>query len=190
MTNRFLNDMIITLSGKAGSGKSTIAKEIAQKLGYKLYSIGDLQRKFAEDKNISLEELRKLEAIDSSIDLDFDNYQKELGTKEDNFVIESRLGAFFIKQAYKIFLDCDDDVRVKRILSDPKSNRAVELNKLENPEQSILTRDAQDNERLKKMYGFDFLDMNNFDLVVDTTNMTIQQIVDYILEKINSSQKL
>jgi len=176
--------MIIAISGKAGSGKSTIAKELALELGYKLYSIGDLQRKFADDRNISLEELRKLEKIDKSIDIDFDNYQKSLSEKEDNFVIESRLSPFFMKKAFKIFLDCDDDERIKRISNDPKANRAVEDSK------NILRRDIDDQTRLKELYNFDFLDTKNYDLVIDTTNMKINEIIDYILDKISSTKEL
>ena len=53
--------MIIVLGGRAGSGKSTIAKEVAKKLGYKHYSMGDLQRNIAKEKGISLLELGKLQ---------------------------------------------------------------------------------------------------------------------------------
>ena len=35
--------MIITISGKPGSGKSTIAKIISDKFGIKNYSIGNLR---------------------------------------------------------------------------------------------------------------------------------------------------
>ena len=46
--------MIITISGKPGSGKSTVAKEAAKKLKLKYYCIGDFQRKIARKKSISL----------------------------------------------------------------------------------------------------------------------------------------
>ncbi|MCH9028900.1 MAG: nucleoside monophosphate kinase, partial [Bacteroidetes bacterium] len=64
--------MIITISGKAGSGKSTVAKELARKLELKHYSIGDLMRQMAKEKNISLTELGKLAEKDDSIDKELD----------------------------------------------------------------------------------------------------------------------
>ena len=64
--------MIITISGKAGSGKSTVAKEIARKLELKHYSIGDLMRQMAKEKNISLSELGELAEKDDSIDKELD----------------------------------------------------------------------------------------------------------------------
>ena len=41
---------IITISGMLGSGKSTVAKLLAQKLGYEYYSTGNAQREIAKKK--------------------------------------------------------------------------------------------------------------------------------------------
>ena len=46
--------MIITISGIAGSGKSTVAKLLAKKLNCKHYSVGDFMRQIAKEKNIPL----------------------------------------------------------------------------------------------------------------------------------------
>ena len=182
--------MIIAISGKAGSGKSTAAQNVAKKLKYKYYSIGDLQRKFADEKGITLEELRRLEEKDKSIDKQFDDYQKRLGEKENDFVIESRLGPFFLKNAFKIFLDCDDDVRVKRILSDVKlrDNRKVEFSG-KDPAKQIFKRDLDDQKRYLKYYGFDFLDMRNYDFVLDSSYLTQDEVVDIILDKVKKMKK-
>jgi cytidylate kinase len=39
--------MLITIGGKNGSGKGTIGKLFAEKLGYKIISIGDMKRELA-----------------------------------------------------------------------------------------------------------------------------------------------
>ena len=52
--------MIITISGKPGSGKSTIAKILAEKLKLKHYSAGDFRREKAKKLCLSLEEFNKL----------------------------------------------------------------------------------------------------------------------------------
>ena len=119
--------MIITISGKAGSGKSTVAKELAKKLKLGHYSVGDLMREMAKAKGISLFELGRKAEKDKKIDKELDNRQIELGKKEDNFVIDGRLTSLFIPKAdLKVFLDCDDQVRAKRIL---KEGRNDEKNK-------------------------------------------------------------
>lgn len=174
--------MIITISGKAGSGKSTAAEALAKKLKYKYYSIGNLQRDFAAKKGITLDELRKLEEKDKSIDRQFDDFQKELGKKEDNFVIESRLSPFFIKDSFKVFLECEDEIRYNRIVKDKRKRRMVE----QQDKNEILTRDGKDRDRLVRFYGFDFLDQKNYDFVLDTSYLSPDEVVDVILKKVKT----
>ena len=52
--------MRITISGKAGSGKSTVAKLLSEKLNLRHYSIGDLMRAIADEKGLNLLELNKI----------------------------------------------------------------------------------------------------------------------------------
>ena len=176
--------MIITITGKAGSGKSTLAKSLAKRLKYKYYSIGELQRKFANSKGLTLEELRELESKDHSIDNEFDDYQKKLGETEKKFIMDSRFGALFLKDvAYKIFIDCSDDERYKRIITDTTSNRSAEL-KTKITKADILKRDNEDRKRSKVLYNFDYFDSSNYDLVIDSTNMTPDEVVEFALNKI------
>ena len=174
--------MIITISGKAGSGKSTIAKKLAKKLNLKHYSIGDLMRKIAKEKNISLNELSKLAEKDHSIDKEIDNKQIEL-KNEDNFVIDGRLTAFFIPNAdLKVFLDCDDKVRAERILNDnridEKSKNVNELIK------KIKQREKSERKRYKELYNIDYYDKKLYDLIINTTNLSINQVLEKIMEAI------
>ena len=115
--------MIITISGKAGSGKSTVAKLLSEKLSLKHYSIGDLMRAMAKEKGISLLELNSLAETDKSIDFELDEKLKELGKTKDNLVVDGRLTAYFIPNAdVRIFLETDDRVRAERILKDKREH--------------------------------------------------------------------
>lgn len=172
--------MIITIGGKAGSGKSTVAKLIAEELGLKHYSVGDLQRQLAKEKGISLLELSKLEEKDPKVDKQLDEKQKLLGERGDNFVIDSRLGAMFIPHAdFKIFLDADEKIRAKRILKD---KRAIEKSKTTKQTiANIKKREASENKRYKKYYRYDCYDLAWYDLVIDTTGISPKEVVDKII---------
>ena len=174
--------MIITISGKAGSGKSTIAKELAKKLNLKHYSIGDLMRQLAKEKNISLIELSKLAEKDDSIDTELDKKNIEL-RNEDKFVIDGRLTAYVSPYSdLKVFLDCKDKVRAGRILKDKRSEeKSKNINSLI---KKINQREESERKRYKKLYNVDYYDKKLYNLIIDTTNLSIKEVVEKIMEAI------
>lgn len=174
--------MIITISGKAGSGKSTIAKILAKKLNYKHYSIGDLQRKLANELGLTIEKLGELEKTDKKYDHMMDQKTKDLGKNEDDFVIDSWLAPNFIPKAFKIFLDVDIDIAIKRRV---KHHRDEEkFTSLKETKKSLLNRQKVNRDRWMQYYGYDFLDMKNYDLEIDTTNKTVEEIIKIIIDNI------
>ncbi len=173
--------MIITISGKAGSGKSTIAKAIAKKLNLKHYSSGDFMRQMAKQQGVSLAELSKQAESDGGMtDLEIDERQKELGKKEDDFVIDGRLSSFFIPHAdFKIFLDVDLNVGAKRIVKDKRETESAK--DVEEMILKIKKREESEINRYQSYYGFDCYDKKNYDIIIDTTKLSPDQIVDKIL---------
>lgn len=170
--------MIITISGKPGSGKSTIAKLLAQKLNLKHYSTGDFMRKIAQDRGISLIELSKVAEADLSVDQEIDNYTKGFA-KEDNFVIDTRLGYHFIPNSIKIFLDADLKTRTQRIFKDKRPDEPTDFEQLE---KEIQRREQSEIQRYQEYYNLNPYDLNNFDLLVNTTELTPEEITNKILE--------
>jgi CMP/dCMP kinase len=177
--------MIITISGKAGSGKSTVAKEVAKHLKLQHYSMGDLQRKYAKEKGITIEELGKLEAKDNKIDKEVDAYQTKLSEQEDDFIIDGWISFHFIPKSIKIFLNCDEDVGAKRIFSDTTSGKRDSSERktesFEHAKKVLIERMEVNRERWIRYYGADFLDMNNYDLVVDTSNVDAANVINEII---------
>ncbi len=179
--------MIVTISGKAGSGKSTVARLLAHKLGVNHYSIGDLMRAMAMEKGITLLELNNLAEMDKSIDFELDNKLKELGKKKENFVVDGRLTAFFIPHAdVKVFLDADDKVRAERILKD---KRQQEKNKdLGEAIDNIKRREESEKRRYQTYYGIDYFDKKLYNYVIDTTHLTPGQVVEQMVKLVKSKQ--
>ncbi len=171
--------MIITIGGKSGSGKSSVSKAIAAKLGYKRYSAGDIWRKCAAKRGMSLHEYNKRAVVETEIDTLADDAQKKLGQTEDNIVVESRLGFFFIPNSIKIFLDANDDIRANRIMEE---GRKQENHKsLKEAFKKLDARDKGDIMRYQKLYKVNPFNMKHYDLVIDTTNNTIEQTVNVIM---------
>jgi len=180
--------MQITISGKAGSGKSTVAKLLSEKLNLKHYSIGDLMRAMAAEKGMALLELNKLAEKDKSIDFELDNKLKELGKTKDNFVVDGRLTAFFIPDAeFRVFLDADDKVRAERILNDKRQQEKSKS--LKETISNIKKREESEKKRYQKYYGVNYLDKKLYNLVIDTTNLTQNHVVERIIGFVKNVKK-
>lgn len=172
--------MIITISGQPASGKSSVAKLLAGKLGYRHYSAGDMQREVANGMNLTITELNVLEQKDDSVDRKIDAKTKELGQRQDNFVIDGWLACCFIPKSFKVFLECAEDARVRRRLAHRRAEET--LTRYNEALSDMRKRESANRERWRRYYSYDFLDMKNYDLVVDTTHLTIQQVAQKILD--------
>lgn len=175
--------MIISISGKPGSGKSTVAKMLASRLGYRFYSIGDLRGKIAMKMGITIDELNKIGEKEEWTDKTVDEYQKKLGKKEDDFVIDGRLAFYFIPHSFKVFLDVNLDVAAKRIYMDQRPDE-IKCESIEDVKKMLVKRMESDRRRYIKYYNVDFLNLKHYDIVINTTYKKPQDIVDTILKKI------
>lgn len=180
--------MIITISGNAGSGKSTVAKTIAKKLGYNFYSIGDLRGKMAMDRGLSIDELNKIGENEAWTDNQADEYQTELAKKEDSFIVDSRLGFHFIPEAIKIFLKVDEQESARRVFINQREDEEKK-NSIEEVKNMLKERDEHDRKRYLKYYNIDHLDLKHYDLVLDTTNLTTEQVQEKLLNFIKHYNK-
>lgn len=176
--------MIIAISGTPGSGKSTVAKALAKELGFTHYSTGDFMRKMAQDRGISLMELTKQAETDSSIDHEIDDMTKKLAG-EDDFVIDSRLAFHFLPKAVKVFLKVSPEVAAKRIFGDVQAKRRATETELTSEEKvldAIKKRMESENERYNHYYNVNYTDEHNYDFVLDTTDLTIEETVQKVLD--------
>jgi len=181
--------MIITISGMPGSGKTTVAKLLAKRLHMKFYSIGDLRGHMAMERGLTLEQLNEIGMKEDWTDREADAYQKKLAEKEKDFVIESRLGFYFIPQSLKIFLDVDAMAGAKRIFSDQRPDERKK-DTLSEALEAIKKRTESDKKRYKKYYGInDFTDKSHYDVVIDTAHISSGQVVEKIIEAVKKLKK-
>lgn len=171
--------MRITITGPPGSGKSTVAKLLAKKLKLKHYSAGDIRREIAAKKGISLAELNRRDEKTHKTDRLVDDYQKKLGKTKYNFVIDGRLPAFFIPKSVKIFLEVDPMVGAKRVMERRKGVEAYK--NVKDAVKKLKERDASDRKRYKDLYGINYRDKKIYDLVIDTTKTSAEEIVGEIV---------
>ncbi|VVB74488.1 Putative adenylate kinase [Candidatus Tiddalikarchaeum anstoanum] len=179
--------MIITLTGDLGSGKSTVAKLLSEKLRYKFYSTGSIFRKIAQEEGFSLEEFTKKAETDPGIDQKIDDYQVSIGKTEDGFVLEGRLGFHFIPGSVKVCLRVSGDEAARRIMNDHRVDEKYDS--LEEAKEHIEMRRKSEEERYKRLYNIDLEDDSQFDLVINTTKLSIGKVTEKIIKYIEKIKK-
>lgn len=181
--------MIITIGGMPGSGKTSVARLLSERLHRPCYSMGGLRAKMAMERGLSIDELNAVGENDPQTDAAVDEYQKHLGETEDDFIMEGRLSWHFIPRSFKIFLECDTAEAARRIFAARKATREREdepvYNSWQETQAAIEARIASDRRRYQTHYGLDHLDRSHYDLVIDTTpNSGPQQTLEKIVSEL------
>ncbi len=178
----------ITISGESGSGKSTVADVLARKLRINRYSTGDYMRTMAAARGVTIVDLNKISETDASIDKELDDWQKNLEKSTESFVIDSRLGFYFIPSSLKIFLSADEQERARRIFN---GKRLVESNTtMKKTLADMKKRKNLEKNRYKEKYGVDYFHLKHYDIVIDTTDISPLQVADKIIQFIKTNRNI
>ena len=178
-------ELKITITGCLYSGKSSVAKAISEALDYTYFSVGELQRKLAVEKGMSITEYNKY-MLDNNLDHEVDNKTMEIGREKENFIFDARLAWHFIPDSFKIYLKIDLDVAVERAMKNERGESEKYDSKKEAKEK-ITERRRLEVSRFKDIYNVDIDNDNNYDLVVDTSHISVEDVIEKIISYIKSS---
>ena len=167
--------MIITISGLHGTGKSTIGKLIAQRMSLKYYSTGQAFRDLAKEMKMTLEEFTDYVEENPDVDKKLDNKIIEIAQK-GNIIIDSQLSAYILDSIaqFKILLTCPLELRVKRMAERDKTSYENKLNE-------TIIREESELERFEKLYRIDLNNVKTYNLILETENLTVEEIVEEII---------
>ncbi len=168
--------MLITVSGPAGSGKSTAAAALAETLGYEHVSGGDIFRSLAEERGVSLVEFNRLAEEDGQIDRDLDRRLRDIARERDDVVLESRLAGWMAGEYadVRLWLDASPSVRAARIAD--REGKSVEAAREETE-----TRAESEALRYREYYDIDIADRSIYDLALNTARLGPEGVLDTLL---------
>ncbi len=177
--------MIITLGGLPGSGKTTVARILADKLKMEYINAGDIFRNLAAKKGMTLEEFGFFAERNPNIDKAIDKKLLEIA-RRDNVILEGRLAGIMLElndvEALKAWLEAPLEIRVERISGrDTKSMEAALAD--------TQMREKSEWDRYYNIYHVDIRDLEVYNLVIKTQDRTPEDIADEIIKRFEESQK-
>ena len=174
---------IISLAGDLASGKGAVSRELAERLKYEIYRNGEYFRKLAKENNMDVTTFNEYVKTHPEIDIQIENSCKEYAKTHDNLVIDARLGWYAVPESFKIYLQVDINVAVKRAFFDENRKSSENFNTVQEQKEDLQKRFKLENERYFELYNIHKEDLANYDLVINTSNITPAQVANVIIEE-------
>jgi len=155
-------DLVITISGLHGTGKTTVAEILAKRLRLRHVSAGQLFRQIAGERGLSLSDMSSRASEKDELDRLVDSCTKEEAGK-GNVVIDGLLAGWIAGEDadLRFYLSALDDVRIARIARRDKCS-------FEEARKVTLFRERLERRRFKRFYAIDIDDYSIYDLVLNT----------------------
>ena len=172
---------VITFSGLPGSGKSSTAKSLAEKLGYPYYAVGGPLRKMAKEKGVSVLEMSQHFETDTKLDNFLEAEMLKFVKNNGKAVIDGRIAGWILAEnnieSYDIWLGAPLEIRVSRIIEREDGELQAFLQSTKNREESEILR-------YKQAYNIDMLDKSIYDLIVQTETLSQEEVLDFVYKKV------
>jgi len=172
--------IVICISGMTGSGKSTVAKRLADKYGLDYFSGGNALKTLAQEEGYNpdvtgwwetAEGLKFLQQRmgDPAFDKRIDEKLLELA-KQGNVVLDSWTMPWLLKAGFKVWLEASPQVRAKRVMNRDSIS-------IEEAVKALTEKDEKTRQIYKNLYGFDLgNDLSPFNLVLATDELEPDEI--------------
>lgn len=170
----------IVISGDLGGGKTTVSSQVAEALGLRRVSMGQLYRDMAQRQGLSAVQMNLHSERDEAIDDYIDGMQADLARSGEPLIVDSRLAWHFFPNAYKVHLIVDPVVAAQRVMLRPQ-NDVEAYGSIEEAANSLQARHDSERKRFIKKYGVDKARLRNYDLVCDTTHASPDRVANCVI---------
>lgn len=183
----------ITVSGRIATGATSLAKKIAEALGWHLVEGGEIMGRIDASLGLSVVDLDKRP---DKFDLEYEEQVKKILSTETGYVVQSHLAGYDaqgIDGVFKILVLCEDenghdypDIRIDRLVN--RDNISVEEAKYE-----VNERERQHLLKFRRLYANDdenwyYWDKKYYDLVISTYSHNKDETVTIALNALGIKQ--
>ena len=173
------SNLFITVSGRSGSGVTTLCEGLSEALDCGYVSGGEVFRELAEERDMSLTQFvakaSESEEIDREIDRRLRTVAEKWGAANKAFILESRLAGWLAgnRADLRICLDAPEEVRVERTTDREEIGAEMRV------------RDVIDTKRYEDYYGIDITDRSIYDLVINTARWSHEGVLELALTAVD-----
>ena len=173
--------VVIFLAGMTGCGKSTVAKQLAEKYGLRHVSGGSALKELAIEagykpkktgwwESAEGKRFMKQRVKDPAFDKKVDEKQLQWA-RRGNIIFDSWTMPWLYNGGFKIWLEASPSVRARRLARRNATSQREAL-------KAIREKDAQTRVIYKNLYGFDLgVDFSPFDLILDTNDLNADEVL-------------
>lgn len=170
----------ITISGKICTGKTTLLYDLKKKLGWPTFLTGKYFRKYIKKESFTLE---KVEEQNEKLTKEVDFRVRGLLHEKGHLIVDGWMSGIMannLPDVLKILLVCQDDIRYKRF---------AKREKISFKEAKERVGERQNNwfQKIEKIHQInlkDFANPKNYDLILDTSNITPQAVLKKVLNSL------
>ena len=171
---------LVAVAGLPGTGTTTLCRLLSAKLAKPHVYAGQLFRDMAKEHGMSVNEFGEYAETHPEIDSELDKRMIEVARK-GGVVLEGRMVAWHIRQAHvgalKVLLEAPEEVRARRVAD---REHAKDW-------QEVLAqnrhREASEAKRYREFYGFDPNDPRHYDVVIDSSTRTPDEIAAAVIAR-------
>ena len=169
----------LTIGGLPGTGTTTACRALSKATGLAHVYAGQRFRDLAQAKGMTLAEFSAYAEAHAEVDRELDAWQAEILAAGKPVILEGRMSGFLAyrdrRPAYKVWFTCDPYVRGRRLVE-------REGGDLEDMMERMQRRESSEHKRYLEFYGYDSHDLGVYDLVLETSELSRERVVEAILQ--------
>lgn len=177
----------ITVSGRIGSGTTTLAVGLSKALGWDFLEGGALFEKIHQELKLKEAEVN---ARPDSFDLAYEEKVRKILREKYHYIIQSHLAGFDaqeIEGVFKVLVVCEDEeghdkpeIRIDRLVN----RKGISV---EEAKEEVVERERQHLEKWRRLYANNdknwvYWDKKYYDLVINTYNHNQEETLKIALE--------
>ncbi len=167
---------LVVVGGPPGSGKTTAARQAAERLGLEYHSAGARFRALAEERGVDLGEFSRYAARHPEVDRQLDD--RMLALARPGRLLDSRLAGPLARRkgipVLYLVVTAREEVRARRLAG--RDGLPVPA-----AHQAMLAREQSERERYRALYEID-LDREAADLQIDSSELSPAAVTDRLVD--------